>query len=159
MRHTIFVPVEVSDETYAQLLAGRRSTVRGAVMPFESSNASAARQFVESLTDSCQQTVMSIAMASRTPGNPISRTTVAQQTGLSIDQLSGVFGTIGRHWASTFGTQNPFAGRRIAPSNEVFYAIDPDLAAQLITEIEAAAQRWRTNVVGQRARTNAQPGA
>ena len=139
----IFVPIDISDDMNAQLLdahGGRPAQVATiAGIP----TANVARQFVESLTDLCQQAVMVIAMASRTPGNPISRTTVAQQTGLSVDQLSGVFGTIGRHWASSFRTPNPFAARRLAPNSDAMYAIDHELAEQLMSEIQAAAQHWR----------------
>ena len=142
----IFVPIDISDDMYAQLLDAHRGRPAQVATSAGILTANVARQFVESLPDLCQQAVMAIAMASRTPGNPISRTTVAQQTGLSVDQLSGVFGTIGRHWASSFRTPNPFAARRLAPNSDAMYAIDPELAERLMSEIQAAAQRWRIDI-------------
>jgi hypothetical protein len=142
----IFIPIDISDEMYAQLLAGHGGRPVELAVIGETSKANLPRQFVESLTELCQQAVMAIALASRTPGNPISRTTVAQQIGLSADQISGVFGTIGRHWASTYRTPNPFAARRRAPNADPIYAIDPDLAEQLISEIQATADRWRMDI-------------
>lgn len=141
---TVFLPVEVSDDVYASLFASLAKVAATPDAIAVSSNANPTGEFVRHLTDSCQQVVLSIAIASRTPGNPISRTIIAQQTGQRVDQLTGIFGTIGRHWAATFNSPNPFIGRRIAPSSDVFYAIDRELAEQLIIEIQADADRWRS---------------
>ncbi len=139
---TIFLPVDVSEDIYASVIALLNKPAATAAVPGTNS-ANPARHFAHRLTDSCQRVVMAIAMASRTPGNPISRTALASQTGQRVDQLTGIFGTIGRHWAANFNSPNPFMGRRVAPNSDVFYAIDPELGEQLIAEIQADAQRWR----------------
>jgi hypothetical protein len=150
---TIFIPVDVPTSVYEQVLAlVDLQRADHADQPDDGAegadNTDRLRRFATSLPESGQRVLMSIASACRERSTPVSRVTLGQQVGLTDPQLSGVFGTIGRRWAEAFGTATPneFIGRRLAPSTDVFYAIDPQLANALIAEIQADADRWRAGV-------------
>jgi len=75
--------------------------------------------------------VMRAVVEQSEQGEPVSRAQLIERAGTGGEaELNGVLGSIGRAWAASVGTENPFLGQGGA-DGEVTYQIVQDLAARL----------------------------